>query len=118
MSEIFTAPGRVLFLTSSRFGQGNPRLGEMLMKDFLTSLPENKYVPSAIILVNSAVVLACSQSELHPLVAAIEQAGVKVLVNEESLSFYSMESSLQAGQPCSAQKMSDCLLAAESVITL
>lgn len=118
MSENTAKSARCLLVQSSRFGQGNPRLGEQLMESFLKSLKTSTACPDTIILSNSAVVLACGQSDLHPLLASLEEENIRILVSEESLSFYSMEADLKAGQAAGMDEITACLCQAQSVITL
>lgn len=96
-------------LSSSRYGQGNPRLGESLMKSFLTSLGRQDPLPDAILLSNSAVILACKDSTALEELGALEKAGVEILVNEESLAFYSLEQSLLLGKATSLSDMTQRL---------
>lgn len=108
--------GSVLVLNSSRFGQGNPRLGESLMNDFLAGAADSPLCPAAVILYNTAVVLACKDSVVLSMLQAMEEKGVSVLVNSESLDFYSLTEQLEAGKPCSMAEMTDILFEAETVI--
>lgn len=110
-------PSRIGFLTSSRFGQGNPRLGESLMEDFLKTLSGNPARLTTLLLANSAVVLACSDSPLCPLIQKLEEEGMEILVNQESLAFYSLEAKMEAGQTIDAAGMTERLIKADQVIT-
>lgn len=107
---------RIVVLNSSRFGQGNPRLGESLMEDFLDTLAKSVNVPQAILLYNSAVVLACKDSKLLKPLKALADLGCKVLVNEESLVFYSLAANLEYGEPTSLKDMTECMMEADAVI--
>ena len=107
---------RIVVLNSSRFGQGNPRLGESLMEDFLDTLAKSVNVPQAILLYNSAVVLACKDSKLLKPLKALADLGCKVLVNEESLVFYSLAANLECGEPTSLKDMTESMMEADAVI--
>ena len=115
MSEFNEYP-IVVALNSSRFGQGNPRLGESLMKDFLQSVSTEKNRPDAILLYNSAVVLACQDSELHAQLETLEKAGTAILANQESLEFYSLSERLVCGKSADMEQMSTVLMQAAKVI--
>ena len=115
MSEFIEYPV-VVALNSSRFGQGNPRLGESLMKDFLHSLAIEANWPDALLLYNSAVVLACSSSELHEELETLEKAGCAVIASEESLEFYSLKEQKTCGQSASMEAMTAILMRADKVI--
>ena len=64
LTHVSVAEGTVVVLNSSRFGQGNPRLGEKLMKKFLNALEDGEMLPETIILYNSAVVLLTDGSPI------------------------------------------------------
>lgn len=106
----------LVILNSSRFGQGNPQLGEKLMKAFLESLSQAETKPAAILLYNSAVMLATSQSPLCDALAALEKAGVEILVNEESLDFYALSPILKAGKTVDMAAMSEKMLNASLIV--
>ena len=106
----------VLVLNSSRFGQGNPRLGESLMEDFLKTVANSDSRPAAILLYNSAVGLACKDSKMLEPLQALAEGGCDILVNEESLIFYSLAANLEAGKPSSIEDMTKRMLAADVVI--
>ncbi|MGM9961142.1 MAG: hypothetical protein ACI32F_07550 [Allobaculum sp.] len=106
----------LVILNSSRFGQGNPQLGERLMKTFLSSLATGKTRPTAILLYNSAVVLASSESPVLEDLQTLEKEGIEILVNEESLSFYSLDAALKAGTSCPLADMSEKMMNADLIV--
>lgn len=106
----------IVVLNSSRFGQGNPRLGESLMEDFLAVCAKSNHRPDALFLYNSAVVLACKDSKVLDSLKALEKSGCFIAVNAESLVFYSLQTQLECGEECSIDEMSERLLAADAVI--
>lgn len=106
----------LVVLNSSRFGQGNPQLGEKLMKSFLESLSQSETKPKAILLYNSAVVLSTDQSPVCETLQALEEAGVEILVNEDSLTFYSLGGVRKAGSPVSMEDMASRMLNASLIV--
>lgn len=106
----------LVVLNSSRFGQGNPQLGERLMKSFLNSLVSNSTRPTAILLYNSAVVLASEESAVLEDLQTLEKEGIEVLVNEESLSFYNLDTVLKAGKSCPLSEMSEKMMNADLIV--
>lgn len=106
----------ILVLNSSRFGQGNPRLGESLMKGFLEALSLSESAPAAVLLYNSAVVLACKESPVLEQIKALEKGGCAICVNQESLEFYSLEGSLEAGKPMDISAMTKRMLDADVIL--
>ena len=79
----------VIVLNSSRFGSGNPRLGESLMKDFLDCLSKADPKPDALLLYNTAATLASKDSpvleEMKKLVADLKAAGIKYTKTTEQV---------------------------------
>lgn len=106
----------LVILNSSRFGQGNPQLGERLMKSFLSSLATSKSRPTSILLYNSAVVLASDESPVLSSLQALEKEGIEILVNEESLSFYSLDEALKVGASCPLSVMSEKMMNADLIV--
>ncbi len=106
----------LIVLNSSRLGQGNPRLGESLMNSFIESVLAQDARPAAILLYNSAVVLATSQSPICPVLQKCAQEGIDVLVNQESLEFYSLDGALQAGHSSSMSAMTSRMLNAAVIV--
>lgn len=106
----------IVVLNSSRFGQGNPQLGEKLMKLFFAQLEKTQQTPAAILLYNTAVILACQDSPVQEAMEALVKAGVDVLVNEESLEFYSLGTQLKAGHSTPLAEMTERMLSAQTLI--
>ncbi|MBF0579745.1 hypothetical protein IM774_08140 [Erysipelotrichaceae bacterium RD49] len=106
----------LVVLNSSRFGQGNPQLGEKLMVSFLESLADLDAKPRAILLYNSAVVLATDQSAVLPALDTLEKLGVEILVNEQSLTFYNLGGNRKVGQPCDMATMSQRMMNAALIV--
>ncbi len=106
----------IIVFNSSRFGQGNPQLGEKLMISFLESLADQSAKPRAILLYNSAVVLATSQSPASTQLDTLEKMGVEILVNEQSLAFYNLGSVRTVGKPADMTAMTERMLNAGLVV--
>ena len=106
----------LIVLNSSRLGQGNPRLGESLMTSFLESVLTGQARPVAILLYNSAVVLATDQSPVCPVLKKCADPGIDILVNQESLEFYSLDKSVCAGHPASMDEMTQRMMNAATVV--
>ena len=86
------------------------------MKDFLESLAETTPLPSAILLYNTAAVLACKDSPVLEQMKALEAKGVEVDVSLESLMFYGMSEDRVCGGPVSMDMMTSILMNAQKVV--
>lgn len=107
---------KIVILNSSRFGQGNPRLGEKLMNDFFESLANMESLPDAILFYNSAVNLACVEPGILNPLKSIEKRGCRLMISASSLDFYNLNKDLKAGSIASMEEMTEIMMNAESVI--
>ncbi len=106
----------IVVLNSSRFGQGNPHLGEKLMSAFLASLNASSNKPTSILLFNTAIVLSTTQSPVWEELDKLAQAEVDILVNEESMEFYALNSIQKVGRLVSMEEMSEKMLNASLIV--
>lgn len=110
--------GHIVLLTSSRFGQGNPRLGESLMQSFLFSMTLQDPLPDAIVFMNAAVALLCQDSEALRDLKTLQQEGVAILADEASLNFYGYRDSLMIGEKRDMNELTALLMGAAHVTSL
>ena len=87
----------VVYLNDQNMGQGDARLGELLMKGFLKTLPELDALPETIIFVNSAVRLLVSGSRELAAVKSLADSGCTILVCGTCLDFYNLKDQLEVG---------------------
>jgi selenium metabolism protein YedF len=87
-----------VFITASVIGRGDDTLGGKLMKNYLATLPELGPDLWRIIMVNSAVKLAVSDSPVIDELRALEQAGVELLVCGTCLEFFGLADKRAVGQ--------------------
>lgn len=111
-------PGVMLVFNSSRFGQGNPRLGEKLMKHFLEAVEEKGLLPETILLYNSAVSLLTEESSASRVLKRLERDGVSVAAEEESAEFYNLKDSFVCGHVIPMGEAAQLLMLTPKVIKL
>jgi hypothetical protein len=87
-----------IVLTSEGWGQGDGKLGESLMNDFLLTLAERREKPKYVVLVHSAVKLAAIHGQALDSLKKLEAIGVKVLLNKASLAHYKLEREIRCGE--------------------
>lgn len=107
---------KIVILNSSRFGQGNPRLGESLMNDFFEALAGMENIPDAILFYNSAVNLCCQEPGILNPLHSLEKRGCRILVSASSLNFYNLNKDLKAGTILSMEEMAELMMSADTVI--
>jgi len=95
-----------LVLKSSMLGDGEPDLGEKLMKSFLTVLSESKSYPAQIICMNSGVYLTTANSPLTDIMKKFEKAGVVIRSCGTCLDYYGLGDKLIVG---SASNMNEAV---------
>jgi len=98
----------LLLLKSSGIGDGEPDLGEKLMKAFLSSIIENGQAPDKIICLNSAIYLTTEGSQVVELLSEFESTGTEIFSCGTCLDYYNRTDKLLIGK---AGNMNDTLAA-------
>ena len=110
------APTGVVYLNSDRMGSGDEKLGKVLIRAFLKTLPELERLPGAIILVNSGVFLATGRSAENDCLKELADAGCEILVCGTCLDFYNLKSELAVGRVSNMFEIASRLAGPEPVI--
>jgi len=108
----------IILIGSNLMGQGDPKLGAILMKSFMYTLTQMEGEVSAIIFINSGVMLSTEGSELIDHLKAIEDSGVEVLSCGTCLDFYHLTDKLKAGSVTNMFTIAEKLLHSSKVINL
>lgn len=109
---------RVLLITSNTLGSGDPVLGSLLMKNFLTTLLETDQRPARILMLNSGVLLAVTDADTVEALVRLEQLGVELFACGVCLDFYGKKDALAVGKVTNMFSTAENLLTAASVISL
>ena len=110
-------PGKTLVLiTTETFGRGDDELGEKLMGNFLSTLPELGESLWRVILLNGGVKLAATPGKALDSLKTLENAGTDVLVCGTCLDFYGLLEAKQAGQTTNMLDVVTSLALADKVI--
>jgi hypothetical protein len=110
--------GCVIYINSSSIGDGNSPEGRSLIQSLLYTLTEIAPQPKAIVLVSSAVRLACAGSATLESLSIMKEQGVEILIAEKSLAEIEGEAKIAVGKPATMHAILNTLLQAEKVITL
>lgn len=118
--EVDTCSGKAvaILIKSSLFGEGDPALGEILMKSFLFSLHELEGKIAQLIFMNSGVKLTTAGSPVLEHLQALEQKGVEILSCGTCLDFYNIKDNLIAGKVTNMYTAVEILTGADRVITI
>ena len=108
---------RVLILTD-RIGRGDDELGRILMKNFLYSVARSAAKPSAVILMNEGVRLACEGSgSLDDLRLMVEE-GIAVKACGTCLDYLKLMDSLAVGEVGTMPGSVEALLGEDDIVTI
>jgi selenium metabolism protein YedF len=106
----------VVFVTSNQFGQGDEKLGEILMRSFVKTLHELEPLPREIIFANSGVRLTSAGSDLVADLQRLEERGVAIRSCGTCLDFYNLIDSLEVGTATNMYEILTSLARADRVV--
>ncbi len=89
----------LIIIKSSGLGEGEPDLGEKLMKAYLKMLFESGELPDEIIFMNSGIFLTTEGSDVLDLILDMEEEGVKIASCGTCLDYYGRKEKLRVGSP-------------------
>lgn len=87
----------VILVGSDKMGEGDIKLGSVLMKSYLYALAESEVKPKTMMFVNSGVKLTTEGSEVIDSIKSLESQGVEILSCGTCLDFYGLKEKLMAG---------------------
>ncbi len=115
--ELQPAPEKiVVFLGSNTIGSGSDKLGQGLMFNFLSTLPELDHSLWRLIFVNSGIHLACKDDPCLEAVQKLANAGVEVLVCGTCLEFFDQLENKRVGETTNMLDVVTSLALATKVI--
>ena len=108
----------VVLLTSDVIGQGDDRLGAVLMRAFLHTLQEVKPKPDVIICMNGGVRLAVEGSQVFEDLRALTEGGIELLLCGTCLDFFGLKDKVSVGTISNMYSIAETLLSAGKVVRL
>lgn len=108
----------VIFIASDEMGNGDAKLGQILMKNFIFTLIESDTTPDAIYFVNSGVKLTVGGSDVIEPLAELANRGVDIASCGLCLEFFSVKESLVVGRISNMLELVNALESAGNVIRL
>ena len=88
----------VLFVTSDKLGDGDPELGEILLRNFLITLNEASSRPDIILFLNAGVKLVVENAETVEALNNLACDGVDIAACGLCLEFYNLKEKLAVGR--------------------
>jgi selenium metabolism protein YedF len=107
----------LLILGSAGLGDGEPDLGEKLMRAFLSMLFESEKLPARIICMNSGVFLTTEGSPVLELLAKFEAEGCEILSCRTCLEYFERSEALRIGKPTTMRDTVASMLSFARVLT-
>jgi selenium metabolism protein YedF len=106
----------VVVLSSDKMGEGDEKLGHILIKGFIYALTELEMLPEAVLMYNNGVKLAVEGSETLADLKLMETQGVEILSCGTCLNHYQLTEKLGVGSITNMYTIVDKLSQAGKVI--
>ncbi len=87
----------VIAITSDRMGEGDEKLGRLLMVNFIKAVKDLDKLPSKMVFYNRGVTLAVRGSETANDLKDIEKMGVELLFCGTCVNYYNLEEEIETG---------------------
>ncbi len=110
--------GVVVFITTDKLGEGDERLGGILMKAFLNTLHDSEPKPEKILFINNGVKLTTEGSDVLDSLAALDADGVEIMSCGTCLNYYGILDKLKFGIAGNMYDIVNVLLEAGKVIKI
>ena len=108
--------GMVLVIGSDQMGQGDEKLGHMLMKSFMYAAAKQDRLPETILLFNGGARLSCEGSESLEDLREMEKAGCRILTCGTCLDFYGLKETLAVGEITNMYEIVETMTAARKLV--
>lgn len=106
----------IVVLKSNTMGKGDDTLGEMLMKGFLSSIPELDSLPKEVICYNSAVKLAVEGTATVRNLEKLNELGVRITLCGTCVDFFNLKDSIKIGEISNMYHITNTILNASYVL--
>lgn len=107
----------LIMIGQDRLGQGDEKLGQLLMLNFIRTLKEMSDTLWRLVFVNSGVKLAIEGAEALPALQELESQGISILVCGTCLNHFGLLEKKQCGQTTNMLDIVTSLQVADKVIT-
>ena len=110
--------GTILAVGSDQMGQGDEKLGHMLMKSFIYAVTKQDFLPETILFFNGGARISCEGSESLEYLRELENAGCQILTCGTCLDFYGLKEKLAVGQVTNMYEIVEQMMGAKKTIRL
>jgi selenium metabolism protein YedF len=106
----------VVVISSDKMGEGDDKLGHLLMSTFIKALKDTSKMPGKILFYNSGVKLGINDSPVIADLRDLEKMGVELLFCGTCVNFYSLQEVIGAGTISNMFVMAEIMASAGKVI--
>lgn len=120
-TEANAVPGQrntVVAIGAETMGQGDPKLGAILMKGYLFALSQSEQLPQTILFFNGGARLTTERAESLSDLRVLTERGVEILTCGTCLDYYGLKEKLSVGGVTNMYTISEKMLAATQLIRL
>lgn len=103
-------------ISSDRMGEGDAKLGAILMKAFIFSLTKLDLLPKQMIFYNSGAFLTCEDSPTLEDLKTLEKAGTSICTCGTCLDFYNLKDRLQVGMVSNMYEIAELLTTSGRIV--
>lgn len=112
-NELFT-----VVIGSDKLGNGEDKLGNILMKSYMFALSESSIIPTDMLFLNSGVKLAIKGSDVIGSIKLLEEKGVRVKVCGTCLDYYKIMDKVEVGEVSNMYSIVETMNASDKIINL
>jgi selenium metabolism protein YedF len=106
----------IVFCNSNQMGRGDKEFGQILLKNFLTTLLELSPLPDTVLFVNSGVRLVCKGSEALETLHRMSELGVDIASCGLCLDYYELKDHLEIGRVTNMLEIAEAQMQAGRII--
>ena len=106
----------VVVLGADHMGEGDEKLGKMLMKGFVYALAQSDELPQTILLFNSGAYLSCEGSDSLEDLKTMEAQGVEVMTCGTCLNHYGLTEKLAVGSVTNMYIIAQTMMEADHIV--
>ena len=106
----------VIFIASDQMGSGDPKLGQILLKNFLFTLAENNAAPDQMLFVNAGARLTAGGSDVIEPLQKLASLGADIATCGLCLEFFGLKESLVVGRVTNMLEIATALQTANRIV--
>jgi selenium metabolism protein YedF len=114
--HLFEKTNYAVVIRSEFMGNGDDKLGALIMRAFINSIPQLDRLPSLIVLYNSGVKLAIQNVDTADTLIKLQQAGVSILLCGTCVDYFEIREQIAAGQISHMLTINNTLAGVDKII--